>query len=49
MTARTQFGLNELSPDSFKKITNSVNASGSNKNIATIVWYNYYFGTQKNV
>lgn len=39
MTARTQFGLNELSPDSFKKITNSVNASGSNKNIATIVWY----------
>lgn len=39
MTARTQFGLNELSPDSFKKITSSVNASGSNKNIATIVWY----------
>lgn len=39
MTARTQFGLNELSPDSFKKITNSVNASGSNKNIATIIWY----------
>ena len=39
LTARTQFGLNELSPDSFKKLTNSVNASGSNKNIATIVWY----------
>ena len=39
MIARTRFGLNELSPDSFKKLTNSVNASGSNKNIATIVWY----------
>lgn len=39
MAARTKFGLNELSPDSFKKLTNSVNASGSNKNIATIVWY----------
>lgn len=39
MMARTRFGLNELSPDSFKKLTNSVNASGSNKNIATIVWY----------
>ena len=39
LAARTQFGLNELSPDSFKKLTNSVNASGSNKNIVTIVWY----------
>lgn len=39
MAARTCFGLNELSPDCFKKLTNSVNASGSNKNIATIVWY----------
>lgn len=39
MAARTRFGLNELSPDSFKKLTNSVNASGSNKNIATIAWY----------
>lgn len=39
LTARTQFGLNELSPDSFRKLTNSVNASGSNKNIVTIVWY----------
>jgi len=39
MEARTKFGLNELSPDSFKKLTGSVDASGSNKNIATIVWY----------
>ena len=39
IAARTRFGLNELSPDSFKKLTHSVNASGSNKNIATIVWY----------
>ncbi len=39
MEARTKFGLNELSPESFKKLTGSVDASGSNKNIATIVWY----------
>lgn len=39
MMARTKFGLNELSTESFRKLTNSVNASGSNKNIATIVWY----------
>ena len=39
MEARTKFGLNELSPENFKKLTGSVDASGSNKNIATIVWY----------
>lgn len=39
MMARTKFGINELEPESFKKITNSVKASGSNKNVATIMWY----------
>ena len=39
MTARIRFGLNELSPESFKKLTNSIKGSGSNKNIVTIVWY----------
>ncbi len=39
MAARTKFGINELEPESFKKLTNSVKASGSNKNVATIMWY----------
>lgn len=39
VTARTKFGLNEIEPDKFKKITNNFTASGSNKNIATVIWF----------
>lgn len=38
-SARTKFGLNEIDPDSFKSITKNFSASGSNKPIATVVWY----------
>lgn len=37
--ARTHFGINELIPESFKKLTNVVEGSGSNKNIVTVMWY----------
>lgn len=39
VTARTKFGLNEIEPNSFKTITKNFTASGSNKPIATVVWY----------
>lgn len=39
MDARTKFGLNEIDPDSFKSITKTFSASGSNKPIATVIWY----------
>ena len=39
ITYRTKFGLNEIEPDKFKKLTNNFTASGSNKNIATVIWY----------
>lgn len=39
ISARTKFGLNEIDPDSFKSITKNFTASGSNKPIATVVWY----------
>ena len=39
VTARIKFGLNEIEPDKFKKITNNFTASGSNKNIATVIWF----------
>ena len=39
VAARTKFGVNELIPENFKKLTNSVKASGSNKNVVTIMWY----------
>lgn len=39
LAARTKFGLNEIDPDSFKSITKNFTASGSNKPIATVVWY----------
>lgn len=39
VNARTKFGLNEIEPDKFKKLTNNFAASGSNKNIATVIWY----------
>lgn len=37
--ARNYFKLHELLTDNFKKLTSSVKASGSNKNIVTIIWY----------
>ena len=37
--ARTKFGLNEIDPDNFKTITKTFTASGSNKPIATVIWY----------
>ena len=39
VTYRTKFGLNEIEPEKFKKLTNTGTASGSNKNIATVIWY----------
>lgn len=39
VSARSKFGLNEIDPDKFKKLTNNFTASGSNKNIATIIWF----------
>ena len=39
VTAQAKFGLNEIEPEKFKKLTNNFDASGSNKNIATIIWY----------
>ncbi len=39
LAARTHFGLNEIDPEKFKKLTNVFSASGSNKNIATVIWY----------
>lgn len=39
VTARTKFGLSEIEPEKFKKLTNNFVASGSNKNIATVIWY----------
>ena len=39
VTYRTRFGLNEIEPEKFKKLTNNFTASGSNKNIATVIWY----------
>lgn len=39
ISARMKFGLNEIEPDKFKKLTNNFRASGSNKNIATVIWY----------
>ncbi len=38
-SSRTRFGLFEIDSDKFKKLTNNFTASGSNKNIATIIWY----------
>lgn len=39
VTTRIKFGLNEIEPEKFKKLTNNFTASGSNKNIATVIWY----------
>ncbi len=39
ISSRTKLGIDELSPDAFKKLTNTVKASGSNKNVVTLMWY----------
>ena len=39
IAARMKFGLSEIDPEKFKKLTNNFIASGSNKNIATVIWY----------
>lgn len=39
LTSRTKLGIDELSPETFKKLTNTVKASGSNKNVVTLMWY----------
>jgi rubrerythrin len=39
VTSWTKLGIKELSPDTFKKLTNTVKASGSNKNVVTLMWY----------
>ena len=37
--SRSHFGLYEISEDKFKKLTNYFCASGSNRNISTVIWY----------
>jgi len=39
MSAKSKFGLDEIDPDKFKKISTNFKASGSNKYIATVIWY----------
>ncbi len=39
MTAKNQFNLEEIKEKSFEKITNSFKGGGSNKPIATVIWY----------
>lgn len=36
---KARFGLNEIDPDKFKKLSINFEASGSNKYIATVIWY----------
>lgn len=36
---KNQFGLDEINPDKLKKINLNFSASGSNKYIATVIWY----------
>ena len=38
LQARNRFGLNEINPDQFKKLSTHFTASGSNRCIATIIW-----------
>lgn len=39
LNTRSHFGLYEISEDKLKKLTNHFCASGSNKNISTVIWY----------
>ncbi len=39
MDARTKFGLYEIEPEKFKGLDKNFSASGSDKNIATVIWF----------
>lgn len=39
VNAKTEFGIDEIDPDKFKKLSTNFSASGSNKYIATVIWY----------
>lgn len=39
MAAKNRFGLEEIKEKAFEKITNSFKGGGSNKPIATVIWY----------
>jgi len=39
VSSKTKFGINEIDPDKFKKLSTNFSASGSNKYIATVIWY----------
>lgn len=39
INAKAKFGLDEIEPEKFKKISKNFSASGSNKYIATVIWY----------
>lgn len=39
LQARNRFGLNEIKPEQFKKLSNHFTAGGSNRCIATIIWH----------
>ena len=39
LVAKNQFNLEEIKDKSFEKITNSFKGGGSNKPIATVIWY----------
>ena len=39
ISAKNRFGLDEVNPDKFKNISLNFSASGSNKYIATVIWY----------
>ena len=39
VSAKIKFGLSEIDDEKFKNISKNFNASGSNRNIATVIWY----------
>ena len=39
MEAKTQFGLDEIRPEDFKSLEKNFSASGSDRCIATVIWY----------
>ena len=39
LEAKTRFGLDEINPENFKDLRKKFNASGSDKNIATLIWH----------
>ena len=36
---KTRFGLDEIDPEKFRSLSTNFVASGSNRNIATVIWY----------